>query len=80
MLINLLIINEITNTPITSPTPAGIRIERLKSRDGYEQNSQDDLEKNTRKIIDLCDFTVDNSGSFKDLTKEVTDFVVKNGL
>ncbi|ELU5586507.1 AAA family ATPase [Clostridium perfringens] len=57
-----------------------VRIERLKSRDGYEQNSQDDLEKNTRKIIDLCDFTVDNSGSFKDLTKEVTDFVVENGL
>ena len=53
---------------------------RLKSRDGYEQNSQDYLEKNTRKIIDLCDFTVDNSGSFKDLTKEVTDFVVENGL
>lgn len=57
-----------------------VRKERLKSRDGYEQNSEDNLEKNTKEIIDLCDFTVDNSGSFDDLTKEVTDFVMKNGL
>lgn len=38
------------------------------------------LKRIQEKIIDLCDFTVDNSGSFKDLTKEVTDFVVENGL
>jgi len=39
LLINLLIINEITNTPITSPTPAGIRIERLKLAKELTYNS-----------------------------------------
>ena len=57
-----------------------IRKERLKNRDGYEQNSEDNLEKNTSKIIELCDFNVDNSGSFQELVKEVTSFVVQNGL
>lgn len=57
-----------------------VRRERLKNRDGYEQNSKDDLEKHTREIISLCDFKIDNSTSFENLTKEVTEFVFTKGL
>ncbi|MGG5461922.1 AAA family ATPase [Clostridium sp. B9] len=57
-----------------------VREERLKSRDGYEQKSEDNLEKDTGIIIKKCDYILDNSGSFDDLTKGVTKFVMDNSL
>lgn len=57
-----------------------VREARLKSRDGYEQKSTDNLERDTRKIIDICEYNIDNSGSYDDLQREVTDFVMKTGV
>lgn len=57
-----------------------VREARLKIRDGYEQKSEDNLEKDTRIIIKKCDYILDNSGTFEELTKVVTNFVMNNSL